>query len=114
MSAHGREWKNEYGKILKEFVGKGYLPIDVETAVRKSLHNPGATSCSDEELMRVLMRYDRKKRTTTWWNNSPSDNFSVPKTAGYSAVASRYASASAAKKLKASGCIFSALFMKWS
>ncbi|WP_341843203.1 SprT-like domain-containing protein [Chitinophaga caseinilytica] len=61
VQAHGREWKNEYGKILKEFIGKGYLPIDVETAVRKSLHNPGATSCSDEELMRVLMRYDRKK-----------------------------------------------------
>lgn len=61
VSAHGREWKNEYAKILREFIGKGYMPHDVENAVRQSLHNPGATSCSDEGLMRVLMRYDRQK-----------------------------------------------------
>lgn len=61
VSAHGKEWKQEYGRILKEFVGKGFMPDDVETAVRDSLHNPAASSCADEDLMRVLKRYDRKK-----------------------------------------------------
>ncbi|RPE12444.1 hypothetical protein EGT74_02515 [Chitinophaga lutea] len=61
VSAHGKEWKQEYSKILREFVGKNYLPPDVEAAVRDSLHNPAASSCADEDLMRVLKRYDRKK-----------------------------------------------------
>lgn len=61
VSAHGKEWKQEYSKILREFVGKQYLPADIEAAVKESLHNPGASSCADEGLMRVLKRYDRKK-----------------------------------------------------
>lgn len=61
VSAHGREWKQEYGLILREFVGKGYMPQDVEAAVRESLHDPAASSCADEALMRVLKRYDRQK-----------------------------------------------------
>lgn len=61
VSAHGREWKQEYSLILREFVGKGYMPQDVEAAVRESLHDPAASSCADEALMRVLKRYDRQK-----------------------------------------------------
>lgn len=61
VSAHGKEWKQEYSKILRQFVGKNYLPADIEAAVRDSLHNPAASSCADEDLMRVLKRYDRKK-----------------------------------------------------
>lgn len=61
VSAHGKEWKQEYSKILREFVGKQYMPHDIEAAVKESLHNPGASSCADEGLMRVLKRYDRKK-----------------------------------------------------
>lgn len=61
VSAHGKEWKQEYSKILRQFVGKQYMPADIEAAVRDSLHNPAASSCADEDLMRVLKRYDRKK-----------------------------------------------------
>jgi len=61
VSAHGKEWKHEYSLILREFVGKEYMPHDVESAVRDSLHNPAASSCADEALMRVLKRYDRQR-----------------------------------------------------
>ncbi|WP_212002666.1 SprT-like domain-containing protein [Chitinophaga sp. HK235] len=61
--AHGKEWKHEYSVILRDFVGKNYLPHDVEQAVRKSMMNPAASSCSDENLMRVLRNYDAKKET---------------------------------------------------
>jgi SprT protein len=61
VPAHGREWKQEYSKILREFVGKDYLPPDVEAAVKQSLHNPAASSCADEDLMRVLKNYDRRR-----------------------------------------------------
>jgi hypothetical protein len=61
VASHGKEWKAQFSGILKQFVGKGYLPSDVETAVRQSIQNPAASSCADEDLMRVLRRYDRQK-----------------------------------------------------
>lgn len=61
VQPHGAEWKAEYGKILVEFIGKNVFPNDVETALLKTLHNPGASSCSDDKLLRVLKKYDAKK-----------------------------------------------------
>jgi len=61
VAAHGKEWKSEFSWILSGFVGKNFLPPDVEQAVRQSMANPAASSCADEDLMRVLSRYDRKK-----------------------------------------------------
>ncbi|MEP6713618.1 MAG: SprT-like domain-containing protein [Ferruginibacter sp.] len=61
VPAHGQEWKNEYGKILAEFLSKKIFPADVETALVQTLKNPAASSCGDEKLLRVLKNYDPKK-----------------------------------------------------
>lgn len=61
VASHGKEWKGEFSKILKQFVGKGFLPADVEEAVRQSIQNPAASSCADDNLMRTLKRYDKRK-----------------------------------------------------
>lgn len=61
VASHGKEWKQAFSHILKQFVGKGYLPEDVEQALRQSIRNPAASSCADEDLMRILRRYDAGK-----------------------------------------------------
>jgi predicted SprT family Zn-dependent metalloprotease len=61
VASHGKEWKQHFSSILKQFVGKGYLPHDVEAALRQSIQNPAASSCADDDLMRVLKRYDLQK-----------------------------------------------------
>lgn len=61
VASHGKEWKQEFSFILRDFVGKNLLPPDVEAAVRQSMANPAASSCADENLMRVLKNYDRQK-----------------------------------------------------
>jgi len=61
VASHGREWKQHFGSILHQFVGKGFLPADVELAVRQSMQNPAASSCADDDLMRVLRKYDLRK-----------------------------------------------------
>ncbi|GAA0555289.1 SprT-like domain-containing protein [Chitinophaga japonensis] len=61
VPSHGKEWKQEFSKILRQFVGKGYLPEDVEAALRQSMHNPAASSCADDNLMRVLKQYDKRR-----------------------------------------------------
>lgn len=60
VQAHGTEWKNEYSKLLAEFLLKKIFPADIHKALLVTLQNPAASSCADEKLMRVLHRYDEK------------------------------------------------------
>ena len=59
--AHGAEWKNEFSKILAQFLLKKIFPADIDKALLKTLQNPAASSCADTLLLRVLHKYDEKK-----------------------------------------------------
>ena len=61
VQAHGKEWKNEFGKILAKFLLQKIFPPDIEKALMNTLQNPAASSCGDEKLLRVLHIYDEKK-----------------------------------------------------
>ncbi len=60
VQAHGKEWKNEFGKILAKFLLQKIFPADIEKALLNTLKNPAASSCGDEKLLRVLHNYDEK------------------------------------------------------
>lgn len=60
VAAHGKEWKGEFGKMLARFLQQNVFPPDVEKALMKTLQNPAASSCGDENLLRVLRNYDEK------------------------------------------------------
>ena len=61
VQSHGREWKNEFSKILARFLLQKVFPPDIEKALMSTLQNPAASSCGDEKLLRVLHNYDAKK-----------------------------------------------------
>lgn len=61
VQAHGAEWKNEFSKVLAQFLLKKVFPPDIDKALLKTLQNPAASSCADVALLRVLHRYDEKK-----------------------------------------------------
>jgi SprT protein len=61
VQSHGAEWKNEYSKILAQFLSKKIFPDDIYKALLKSMQNPAASSCADDSLLRVLHKYDPKK-----------------------------------------------------
>jgi SprT protein len=61
VQSHGKEWKKIYRKILEEFIPLKVFPADVLAALKKNLHDLPASSCADENLMRVLRRYDDDK-----------------------------------------------------
>lgn len=59
--AHGKQWKEEYGKILAEFIPKKIFPVEIEKLLMKSLQNPAATTCAEPHLTRALKLFDAKK-----------------------------------------------------
>lgn len=60
--AHGKEWKTIYGQILAQFIEKKIFPEDVQKELIRTLNNPGASTCSEESLQRILYKYDQQKK----------------------------------------------------
>lgn len=61
VAAHGKEWKTVFGQLLAQFIQHNVFPDDIKTVLLQSLHNPAASSCADEALLRTLRRYDEKQ-----------------------------------------------------
>jgi SprT protein len=58
--AHGKEWKKVYGGLLDQFLQKNIFPPDIQAELLRSLQNPAASSCAEEDLLRVLRKYDKQ------------------------------------------------------
>ena len=59
VQSHGKEWKHIFGQLLSQFIQHKIFPSDINNALVQSLHNPAASSCSDELLLRTLKKYDK-------------------------------------------------------
>jgi hypothetical protein len=60
VQSHGKEWKQQFSELLRFFLQHDIFPSDVRDALEASIHNPAASSCADDRLMRVLRRYDQR------------------------------------------------------
>lgn len=58
VGAHGKEWKSIYSKLILPVIESKKLPVDVEAALLNSLINVKASSCSDVNLNRTLIKYN--------------------------------------------------------
>jgi len=58
VQAHGIEWKTLYAQLLKQFIDNKIFPPDIEKELLSSLKNPAASSCAEDDLIRVLRKYD--------------------------------------------------------
>lgn len=64
IKPHGAEWKQEYQYLLMPFINNQIFPDDISLALKNYIINPSASSCADENLMRVLKKYDKKSEVT--------------------------------------------------
>jgi SprT protein len=60
VAAHGKEWKAFFGQLLAQFIRQEVFPQPIREALLRSLHNPAASSCADEHLLRTLKQYDER------------------------------------------------------
>lgn len=58
VAPHGAEWKNNFSKILKEFMKLDLFPKDILQALERHINHVKATQCRDEKLAKVLQSYN--------------------------------------------------------
>jgi len=61
VAPHGAEWKRLFGQLLARFIEQNVFPDDIRQALLRSVHNPAASSCADDLLLRTLRRYDPQR-----------------------------------------------------
>jgi hypothetical protein len=58
---HGKEWKQEFQKLMVHFFKMQVFPPELNQAVYRYMLNPAASTGSDRELSRLLMAWDPAK-----------------------------------------------------
>jgi hypothetical protein len=71
VASHGKEWKGTFGGLLAQFIEHQTFPQDITTVLLQSLHNPAASSCADEALLRTLKSYDEKSGASLFVESLP-------------------------------------------
>jgi hypothetical protein len=61
VKPHGKEWQLNYSKMIYPIIESGNLPSDISNALLDSLISVKASSCSDQNLYRVLLNYDKQE-----------------------------------------------------
>lgn len=60
VKPHGEEWKESFRELMRPMMRLDLFPEDVRAAVIGYMQNPSASSCSDDQLTRILKKYDMK------------------------------------------------------
>lgn len=59
VKPHGTEWKTAFRSTLSPFIRAGVFPHDISEAVKNYMSDPGASTCTDINLSKVLAKYDK-------------------------------------------------------
>ncbi len=62
VASHGKEWKTQFSDLLRDFLEHDIFPADIREAISRSLRNPSASSCAEDDLLRVFRNYDPNKK----------------------------------------------------
>ena len=73
INAHGKEWQHEFRNLMTPFLMRNVFPVDLAEAVSVHLRKPSASSCSDQQLQRVLRRYDTNMNGTVLLEEIPEN-----------------------------------------
>lgn len=58
VEPHGKEWKQEYSRLLIQFVSQSIFPPDITRVLQASIRNPAATANGETELLLTLRAYN--------------------------------------------------------
>ena len=73
VQPHGKEWQTSFSTLLQPFLTETFFPKDVLATLQKHLQHIKASSTADQNLQRVLHKYDKNKATVTTLESLPND-----------------------------------------
>ena len=71
VQPHGHEWQTSFSTLLQPFLTETFFPKDVLAALQKHLQHIKASSTADQNLQRVLHKYDKNHETVTTVESLP-------------------------------------------
>ena len=74
VQSHGREWKSIYAFLLKDFIVSHIFPDDIRAKLKESMNDLPASSCADDDLIRVLRKYDTNPQEMVFVEQIPEGN----------------------------------------
>jgi hypothetical protein len=74
VQSHGKEWKNIYAFLLKDFLAANIFPDDIRLRLQQSINDLPASSCADDNLMRILRKYDENPDNVVLVEQIPEGN----------------------------------------
>ena len=72
VQPHGIEWQTSFSSLLQPFLTEVILPKDVLAVLQKHLKHIKASSTADQNLQRVLHKYDKNQATTNTLESLPN------------------------------------------
>ena len=72
VQPHGKEWQTSFSILLQPFLTETIFPKDVLTALQKHLQHIKASSTADQNLQRVLHKYDKNQASVTTLESLPN------------------------------------------
>ena len=73
VQPHGIEWQSRFAALLQPFMTEAVFPKDVLAALQKHLRHIKASSTADQNLHRVLHRYDKNANTANTVESLPAN-----------------------------------------
>lgn len=70
---HGQEWQTSFSTLLQPFLTETIFPKDVLAALQKHLKHIKASSTADQNLQRILHKYDKNQATVITLESLPND-----------------------------------------
>lgn len=72
VQPHGQEWQARFSTLLQPFLTETIFPKDVLAALQKHLQHIKASSTADQNLQRVLHKYDKHPESITTLESLPN------------------------------------------
>jgi len=78
VKPHGKEWKEEFKLLMQDFLGNNIFPAELQAALNSYLKKAKASSTSDQELTKILLKYDPEKEDVILEELPSGSRFMVP------------------------------------
>ena len=72
VQPHGQEWQTSFSTLLQPFLTEAIFPKDILAALQKHLKHIKASSTADQNLQRVLHKYDKNQATANTLESLPN------------------------------------------